>query len=237
MTTNKAKKDQEEYYNKTAQGYDNVDGFSRDNRNHMIKLEYLISRMGLTGKERVLEIGIGTGIHAVHLLKKFPKLDYVGIDISPEMVNICEEKLSQYSKIKLVAGDYTKEELGGKFDAIFMAATLHHLPQPPKEVVNMYGLLKEGGKLVMVEPNYFFPKNYYQMITIPEEVNQSYIREPIIRASYEAAGFKDIEYEYMLYTPPIPRFMIPFYRVFDSLVSKIPILRKMSIVIGASGTK
>ena len=77
---------------------------------------------------RVLDLGCGNGTLSELVLKRYPQAKVVGVDITPNMLKVYEEKLAQYSgRYELILGDYRFEPLGSNYDIILAGLTLHHL--------------------------------------------------------------------------------------------------------------
>jgi release factor glutamine methyltransferase len=67
--------------------------------------EILIDELSkeLKGSEKVLEIGIGSGVISIILKKRFPNLDIVATDISPKALEIAKKNIEKFElDIKLV---------------------------------------------------------------------------------------------------------------------------------------
>jgi SAM-dependent methyltransferase len=74
------------------------------------------------GVERVLELACGTGSILAHLRVEY---EVVGVDLSPQMLEIAAEKLPG---IRLVQGDMTSIRLGECFDAVLcLYDSINHL--------------------------------------------------------------------------------------------------------------
>jgi len=98
-----------------------------------------------------LDLGSGTGYGMTLALKKFPKAKVTGIDFSPRMINKSQKKLKAFSKrIKLVKGDFHKIGLGGKYEAIVSAVTIHNSPHKEKTKLfrKIFNSLAKGGFFV-----------------------------------------------------------------------------------------
>jgi len=79
--------------------------------------------------KRVIDVGCGTGNHAIRLSKL--GFEVTGVDISPTMIKIAKEK-DKEGKIRLIQGDMRKLEKaipkGQRFDAaICLGQTFYHL--------------------------------------------------------------------------------------------------------------
>ena len=106
---------------------------------------------------RLLEIGSGTGEHAIYLAKNLPKLQWVTSDVKPNHVHIKawlkDAKLSNVhgpEVLKIGKDDFPK----GKFDYVFTANTLHIMSwKEDKSLFKLLGKrLREGSKVFIYGP-------------------------------------------------------------------------------------
>ena len=110
----------------------------------------MLEALELTGTERVLEVGTGSGYQAA-LLGWLTQHVYT-VEIIPELAQSAREILSQlgYENVEVVAGNGS---IGWKasapYDAIIVAAASPVVPQPLVEQ------LQEGGRLVLPVGDFF----------------------------------------------------------------------------------
>ena len=98
----------------------------------------------LKGKEKVLEIGTGSGYQAA-ILAELAKEVYT-IEIIEPLASAARKRLSElgYQNVKVKAGDgYLGWPEAAPFDAIIITAAPDHVPKPLIEQ------LKEGGRMVV----------------------------------------------------------------------------------------
>ncbi len=112
--------------------------------------ELAIKRMRLGhGLRYVLDAGCGPGYLLAKLLSSRSEPTYaVGLDISPEMVELARKRLldSEETGISdVVAGDATCLPLReGSFHAAVSTGVLHHISEPEKFFREIHRVLKEG---------------------------------------------------------------------------------------------
>lgn len=106
---------------------------------------------------RLLEIGSGTGEHAIYFAKHLPKVQWVTSDVKPNHVNIKvwlkDAKLGNVhgpEVLKIGKDDFPK----GKFDYVFTANTLHIMSwKEDKSLFKLLGKrLREGAKVLIYGP-------------------------------------------------------------------------------------
>ena len=143
----------------------------------------------LAGNRRVLEIGSGTGQHAVHFAAGLPQLEWQPTE-RPVHLAALAARVAREGGANLtapVALDVTlRPWAAGSADAVFTANTLHIMSWP--EVVALFagldGVLRHPGVLCI-----YGPFRYGGRHTSPS--NERFDRE--LRARDPASGLRDIE--------------------------------------------
>ncbi len=98
----------------------------------------------LTGKENVLEIGVGTGRLAVKVLPCCGR--FTGIDLSQPTI---ERAAQHLPGAQLICGDFLTAEIVGPFDLIFSSLTMLHIRDKASAIRKMADLLHPGGRIVL----------------------------------------------------------------------------------------
>jgi SAM-dependent methyltransferase len=97
----------------------------------------------------VLDLGCGTG--SLSLLASEQGHRVTGVDLSPAMVALAREKLAGRDAVFLV-GDAASPPVGKqRFDTVLVRHVLWALPDPGGALRHWRGLLRPGGRLVLVE--------------------------------------------------------------------------------------
>ncbi len=96
----------------------------------------------------ILDLGCGTG--SLSLLASEQGHRVTGVDLSPAMVTLAREKLAGRDAVFLV-GDAAAPPVGERFDAVLVRHVLWALPDPGRALRRWCGLLRPGGRLVLVE--------------------------------------------------------------------------------------
>ncbi|WP_307631157.1 class I SAM-dependent methyltransferase [Streptomyces turgidiscabies] len=97
----------------------------------------------------VLDLGCGTG--SVSLLAAEQGHRVTGVDLSPAMVEQARGKLAGRDAVFLV-GDAGAPPVGEeRFDVVLVRHVLWTLPDPARVLRHWRGLLRDGGRMVLVE--------------------------------------------------------------------------------------
>lgn len=129
----------------------------------------------LTGNERVLEIGTGSGYQAA-ILSKVAKEVYT-IEIKKKLQERSTKTLKslKFGNIKTRHGDgYFGWKEVAPFDAIMITAAVDHIPPP------LLKQLKEGGRLILPLGNPFL----YQHLTLVTKKGEDYKVKQITSATF-----------------------------------------------------
>jgi len=94
--------------------------------------------------DKVLDIGIGTGVFAVELMKY--KTDITGIDVSERMLDIARSKgLTNVAVGDAVSLDFPDES----FDLVISITALEFIKEYEKAISEMVRVCKKGGRVVV----------------------------------------------------------------------------------------
>jgi len=117
------------------------------------KVKKVISALDLKGVKRVLDLGGGPGTYSMGFAKK--KMQVTLFDV-PETLRISKRLIRAAGlsgSVKLVPGDFTKDDLGSGYDLIFISQILH--AYGVDECISMLrkcnAALSKGGKVVVQE--------------------------------------------------------------------------------------
>ena len=103
----------------------------------------------------ILDLGSGTGLLACMIAVLRPATRFTLIDVSAEML---EEARARFARLgapepRILIGDYVTAPLGGFYDAIVSALSIHHLADPDKQGLyrRVHAALVPGGRFVNAE--------------------------------------------------------------------------------------
>jgi tRNA (cmo5U34)-methyltransferase len=107
--------------------------------------------METTAQEpEVLDVGAGTGLLSAFLLEKFPDARLTLMDISENMLDMARKRFAARPETKYVVCDYSRSDLGGPYDIICSALSIHHLETEDKRQLfkRIFAAIRPGGMFV-----------------------------------------------------------------------------------------
>ncbi|MCU0629628.1 MAG: class I SAM-dependent methyltransferase [Methanoregulaceae archaeon] len=98
----------------------------------------------------ILDIGAGTGLMSALVLEKFPGAKLTLLDISENMLAVARKRFSHRENIRYVVSDYSRSPLGGPYDLVISALSIHHLTSEDKRQLfnGIFAALKPGGMFI-----------------------------------------------------------------------------------------
>ena len=131
-------------FDRTAADYDRLGDLSG---NDSIR-SWLVNVLPAAGG-RALDLGCGSGRHAVLLAERFAHVD--AIDLSLPMIEIARARRSR-PNVAYQQADLLQATGPGEYDLLLSVMTLHHVPDLRAALAHIKGLLAPGGRIVLVDP-------------------------------------------------------------------------------------
>jgi phosphoethanolamine N-methyltransferase len=160
---------------------------------------YLCEKLGdaLRPGVRVLDVGSGIGGAAFHLAREYGAV-VTGVDLSPEMVAIAQERSRDSgpeTAVTMLLADILTQPFDDTFDIIWSRDALMHIPDKPRLFSRLHDLLDPGGRLIITD--------YARGTSQGAPEFEKYVRQTGYHltdpASYgkllEGAGFVDVKVE------------------------------------------
>ena len=128
-------------------------------RYYLLGRDLLIRRLNPASGDHVLEIGCGTGRNLVAAARRYKDAQFLGIDISREMLKSSDRAIAQanlQSRVRVAfadAAEFDPSALFGrpKFARIFISYSLSMIPDWPRVLDGAVRLLADGGELHIVD--------------------------------------------------------------------------------------
>jgi phosphatidylethanolamine/phosphatidyl-N-methylethanolamine N-methyltransferase len=118
---------------------------------------HAIERMGISRGDRILEVGVGTGINA----GLYPRDCVVtGIDLSSSMLEIARERVARkgINNVRLLEMDAADLKFAdGSFDIVYAPYVMSVVPDPVSVAREMRRVCRPGGRIVFL--NHFRSRN------------------------------------------------------------------------------
>lgn len=114
----------------------------------------------------ILDIGAGTGLLSAFFLQKFPDATFTLMDIAENMLEVAKERFRERGRIRYVVCDYSKADLGGPYDIICSALSIHHLETNDKRQLfhRVFSALRPGGIFINADQadgeTFYFRQRY-----------------------------------------------------------------------------
>lgn len=126
---------------------------------YLLGRDKLIREIKIADGENVLEVGCGTARNLIILARKYPKVNFFGLDASSEMLKTAQTKIAakNIKNITLetaLADDFTFDktfDLSKKFDAIFFSYAVSIIPPWKESIENALENLRSGKTLHIVD--------------------------------------------------------------------------------------
>jgi SAM-dependent methyltransferase len=163
----------------------------------------IVQHVNLAGRRKLLDLGGGPGTYAIHFCHHNPQLEAVVFDL-PTTRPFAEKIIGRHElsrRIQFKAGDYTEDELMGRFDVVWLSHILHaEGPDGCRQLIAKAAAVMESGGMMIIhdfiladtmdEP--LFPALFALNMLMGTDRGQSY-SESQIRQMMEKAGLYQIE--------------------------------------------
>lgn len=224
--------EQEKYFDTISTSH-GKSGLLKESRALTLELGVIMKAMGdLTGK-KVLDIGCGSGRHAIRIAKVASQV--TGIDISKKSIDLANQAAAETGvmNFKGVVGDYSHPTQSKYFDVALMVNVVHHIDDIAVVLQSARESLNENGKIVILEFNplniLFIPFLVFHRQT-KAHFNTKYFRSNIwsLKKSLRENGFDIVTVEKYAYLPTALYNYSVFFQKINSLLNAIPIVSLFS---------
>ena len=113
----------------------------------------LAAQVDLGAAELLVDVGGGSGIYSIAMLKRYSQLRAIVVD-RPEVLRVADEFRQRYNvtnRLELRAGDMFHDPLPTGADAVLLSNVLHDwdIPECQQLIARCHGALKPGGQLLI----------------------------------------------------------------------------------------
>jgi trans-aconitate 2-methyltransferase len=113
---------------------------------HVEWANVLLDRLELSGDERVLDAGCGSGRVTLMLVERLPDGHVIAVDAAPAMVEHARATLR--GRASVVRADLTELVLGERVDVVFSSAVFHWISDHDQLFARLRAALRPGGRMV-----------------------------------------------------------------------------------------
>lgn len=163
----------------------------------------IASQLSLDNCEQMLDLGGGPGTYAIHFCLHNPALHAVVYDL-PTTRSFAEKTIDKYSladRIDFIAGDFIKDNIPGRYDAVWLSHILHaEGPMACQSLIHKAAAVLNPGGMMVVHDFFLdenmagplFPALFALNMLQGTKAGQSY-SEKQVHGMMKKAGLKDIE--------------------------------------------
>lgn len=140
--------------------------YSEEDRYACYPWLYEVAEFRHHGKEKVLEVGCGTGADLLQFAKH--GADAVGIDITEQHLELAKKRLGGLAEVRL--GDARHIPFSeSTFDYVYSHGVIHHSNEPQKIAAEILRVLKPGGRFNIHVYSFFSYANLYGTVKFGHE--------------------------------------------------------------------
>ena len=125
----------------------------REDRKLWQKPHEIVEQMNLTGNERILDLGAGSGYFSFPLAQKLTTGRLFAADVEPEMIRHIHHNamLNGIQNIEVKLIDAQKPEIPESIDIVFMCDVMHHIANPVDWMSGIVNQLPNGAQFHIIE--------------------------------------------------------------------------------------
>ncbi len=112
--------------------------------------EQTLARMQLRPRDRLLDVGCGTGALLARLARTHPPDQLVGVDPVPEMLSVVRRRLAGSVELREGWAERLPFE-AQQFDVVVSCNAFHYIRQPVEALREMDRVLRPGGLLIITD--------------------------------------------------------------------------------------
>lgn len=113
---------------------------------------FILDRLGSVKDKYILDLGCGAGENSIYFAKQGASC--VALDCSPAMLDNVLQLADRYNvQVETVIGEASNLPFSNElFDIVYASNLLHHMNSPEECILEMYRVVKRGGKVCFWDP-------------------------------------------------------------------------------------
>lgn len=150
----------------------------------------ILERANLKPRDKILDIGCGTGELLFKMRAKEPHADFTGVDVSPDMVEQAKKKLGPGVYLDVGTVNHLRYP-NNHFNLVTMSGMIHYLDFPTTAFREVYRITAAGGHVIAVDmaSDFMLMKlgYWFRRIFNPSAIHLYSLKEII--TLFESTGF------------------------------------------------
>jgi ubiquinone/menaquinone biosynthesis C-methylase UbiE len=179
---------------------------------------------------KLLDMGCGHGRITLLIGLQIPRLDIVGIDVTPELLqNFLLKPGVNGCQLELICGDLVNiPKKSGEFDVVISTRVFQYLCNPLDGIREAHRILRPGGRIVLSIPNKLNPIKFF---TYKEKLYSPFE----VAGWLTACGFKSIVTKSICFFPSTTYLtaLVQYCEIFN----KVPIIKYFGGEVLVAGEK
>lgn len=196
--------------------------WKKRNKYYYSQLEELLKFI-IPPQQSVLEVGCASG----DFLANLEPAHGVGIDFSPEMIELAHEK---YPNLTFERDDAEDLKLTEKFDYIILSDIIGHLYDVYQAFRELHKVTKPETRIIITHYNFFWEpvlKLGEKLGLKMKEGHQNWLSLPDIENLLDLNGFEVIKRDYRLL---FPKYIPLFSTLLNKYIAKLPLIKRLCLV-------
>jgi ubiquinone/menaquinone biosynthesis C-methylase UbiE len=143
---------------------------------------------------RILDIGCGTNRFAARVMKRFPHIQVVGMDLCGRMLRRSQQRCRD-GELHLVQGNSERLPFADNtFDVVTCSHSFHHYPKQGQVVAEMHRVLKPSGRLMIIDGDRdrWWGRLIFDVLVVLMEGRVRHLTGQAFQVLYQANGFENI---------------------------------------------
>jgi ubiquinone/menaquinone biosynthesis C-methylase UbiE len=128
-----------------------IEKLNSNDRIKMIPPEKIWNELELSPANVLLDLGAGTGIFAKEFSKKLNSGKIYACDTNKVMVDWMQQNLVEKNIIPILSTENSIDFENESIDCVYMIAVYHELDEPLELLKEAYRLIKQGGKIAIID--------------------------------------------------------------------------------------